>query len=288
MPRYRGINLSIQLDRIDRSFGGCAMNIAYTLRLLGHDPVPFVIVGHDFDQDYAAHLATIDMDTSGISVADVPYSSYAFIFTDREKNQFTGFFGGPTAADGFATRLRDFASDFDYAILAPDTPANMIAAATVARERGIPFLTDPGQNLTDFTARDAIDLVRLSDTLIVNEFEHATLKRFAGGALDELELLVVTKGRHGASWHCRDGDTGYEPAVAANVVSPTGCGDAFRAGFVHARLHMASIRDAVRAGEVAAATVLEAPGTQTHRGDGFEARYRRAWRAAPPWMTLEG
>ena len=262
------------------------MNIAYTLKLLGQEPVPFVFVGSDMDADYAAHLDALGMDVSGINRMDAPYSSHGFVFTDCEQNQFTAFFGGPGAdVPDFASRLRRFAesSAFDYAILAPDLPTNMIAAAGVARDCGIPFLTDPGQNLTDFTAPEALRLVRLSDALIVNEYEYATLQRMAGEALRDLALLVVTEGERGAFWRSATEGAGRQPAVAATVVDSTGCGDAFRGGFVAARLRGATLRDAVRAGGVAAAIVLETVGCQAHHCDDFKARYRCAWHEALAW-----
>ena len=293
LPRHRGINLSVQLNRIERRFGGCAMNIAYTLKLLGDEPTPFVFAGQDFlaagADHYAAHLRAIGMDTSGIRVTDAPYSAHGFIFTDREQNQFTGFFGGEASAD-FEQRLRRFAAgcDFDYAILAPDVPAKMIAAANAMRDLDIPFLTDPGQNITDFTAADAVALVRASTALIVNEFEHATIKKAAGADIERLDPVVVTLGAKGARWYSPGAGDGVEPAVAATVVDPTGCGDAFRAGFVHALLRGAALRDAVRSGAVTASAVLRTKGTQTHRCDDFAPRYRANWNDSPAWLGGEG
>ena len=280
LPRHRGINLSVHLDRVDRRFGGCAMNIAYTLKALGDDPAPFVFVGEDFDAEYAAHLEALGMDVSGVNRTPAPYCAHAFVFTDRQDNQFTAFFGGPAWTPDAARRLGRFVADgrFAFAVLAPDVPANMIAAAQVMRASNIPFLTDPGQNITDFPADDAGRLVQESRAVIVNEFEHETLRRMVGdGALAALDLLVVTQGEHGACWRSRTEGRGHEPALVAEVVDPTGCGDAFRGGFVHARLRGASVRVAVRAGNVAAADALRSIGTQTHRYDDFAKSYQAAW-----------
>lgn len=290
LPQHRGINLSVQLDRIERRFGGCAMNIAYTLKLLGDEPVPFVFVGRDFGaaQDangYAAHLSALGMDTSGVNMTDTPYSSHGFIFTDREHNQFTGFFGNQAELD-FEQRLRAFAAEgaFDYAILAPDAPAKMIAAAHVMRNLDIPFLTDPGQNVSDFTAADAAALVQASTALIVNEFEYRAIERAVGTAVERLDLAVVTLGAQGVRWRSRHAGNGTERAVEATVVDPTGCGDAFRAGFVHALLRDAALRDAIRAGTLAASAALQSAGAQTHDCDDFALRYRTAWQDSPAWL----
>ena len=278
LPRHRGINLSVQLERIERRFGGCAMNVAYTLRRLGHDPAPFVFAGRDCD-DYAAHLDALGMDTSGIHRTQAPYSAHAFVFTDREGNQFTAFYGGPPRAADWADGLARFVERgrFVHALLAPDLPANMIAAAKVLTARGVPFLTDPGQNITDFEAADARRLVGLSTTVFVNEFEHETLRGMAGDALRELDTLVVTRGERGVFWRSRAEGEGEERAAPATVADPTGCGDAFRGGFLHARLLGASLQVAARAGAVTAAMALEVVGTQLHRCDDFRERYRQAW-----------
>lgn len=290
LPKHEGINLSVQLARIERRFGGCAMNIAYTLKALGEEPTPFVFVGLDFDRDYARHLDAHGVDVSGVNLVEAPYSSHGFIFTDREQNQFTGFFGGPAAHHDLAGPLGQFVADrhggnrrFDYALLAPDIPSNMIAAAEAMRAAAIPFLTDPGQNLTDFDADSARELVALSRAIVVNEYEHDTLRELVGEALDDVDLLLVTEGERGTRWVSRTGGSSREQAVTANVVDSTGCGDAFRAGYLHASLRGADIRTAVRAGGVTAALVLETRGTQNHGCSDFAARYRLAWGDDPPW-----
>ena len=289
LPKHDGINLSVQLARIERRFGGCAMNIAYTLKALGEAPTPFVFVGLDFDQDYSRHLDAHRIDVSGVNLVEAPYSSHGFIFTDREQNQFTGFFGGPAANHDLAPPLRRFVGDrrFDFALLAPDIPINMIAAAEAMREAGIPFLTDPGQNLTDFDAPGARELVALSHAVVVNEYEHDTLRELAGEAVDSLDLLLVTEAERGARWVSRTGESGREQAAPASVVDSTGCGDAFRAGYLHACLRGADIRSAVRAGGVTAALALETRGTQNHDCRDFAARYRAAWGDDPPWLDAE-
>ena len=82
-----------------------------------------------------------------------------------------------------------------------------------------------------------------------------------------------------------NGGSSREQAVIANVVDSTGCGDAFRAGYLHASLRGADIRTAVRAGGVTAALVLETRGTQNHGCRDFAARYRLAWGDDPPWLA---
>jgi adenosine kinase len=42
------LNVSFQVPKMRREFGGCAGNIAYSLKLLGGEPLPMGTVGKDF------------------------------------------------------------------------------------------------------------------------------------------------------------------------------------------------------------------------------------------------
>lgn len=286
LPRHDGINLSIHLSQIRRDFGGCAMNIAYSLALLGQQPSPFAFVGADYEPDFAGHLRTLGMDTSGITMLEEAHSSHAFVITDANQNQFTGFYPGPARSHDFLPRLHEFAErGFDYAVLAPDVPENMVDAARVMVELGIPFLCDPGQGLTDFQPSDSQRLTELSSSVILNEYEHRTLQSHVGGALAKLDCLIVTLGSAGALWFERGHEAGRVPVVTVDDVrDPTGCGDAFRAGFVDARLRGAEMQGAMRAGALTAAISLTAPGPQRHTFGDYAARYAGAWGERPAWL----
>ena len=284
LPRHPGVNLSIQLERIERRFGGCAMNIAYGLSRLGQDAEPFVFVGDDYGEDYQTHLDSLGIDQAGITrLSGAGYSSHAFVFTDAEGNQFTGFFPGPARVGDFAQRLSAFVADRlpDYAVLAPDIAVNMIDAARVMRAQAVPFLCDPGQGLTDFTACETRELVALSEALIVNEFEFATLTSKCNEEIRAPEYVVVTTGETGS--YC--GDIVVPAVPAAVVKDPTGCGDAYRAGFIDARLRGAPMRDAMRAGACAATINIEHEGTQSHDFGDYAQRYRESWNDAPAWLA---
>lgn len=286
LPRHDGINLSIHLASIRRDFGGCAMNIAYSLALLGQQPSPFAFVGQDYEPDFAGHLRALGMDTSGITMLEQAHSSHAFVITDAGQNQFTGFYPGPARSRDFLPRLREFAGHgFDYAVLAPDVPQNMVDAARVMVEFGIPFLCDPGQGLTDFQPAESRRLTELSSSVILNEYEHRTLAGHVGDRLAALDCLIVTLASAGAVWYERGREAGRVPVVAIDdATDPTGCGDAFRAGFVDARLRGAEMQDAMRAGALTAAISLTAPGPQRHSFGDYAERYADAWNERPVWL----
>ncbi len=259
------------------------MNIAYSLKLLGHDVIPFVFVGNDLDSDYQAHLNSLKLDQSGIILSNsVDYSSKCFIFSDPDGNQFTGFYPGPSRNPEFSKRLENFADQtFDYAIIAPDIPENMIATAQVLRQKSIPFLSDPGQGITDFKPIQAELFISKSEELIVNRFEHHTLSKMTN--LDRLKTLIVTDGQDETQWY--GNDSGTEKTIPPQVFrDPTGCGDAFRAGWLHAKVSGASTRDSVRLGTVLATIAMESSGSQKHTVRHLNDYYLSAWGELPLFL----
>ncbi|MDE0002427.1 MAG: hypothetical protein OXQ29_07010, partial [Rhodospirillaceae bacterium] len=42
------LNVCFLAPQLRREFGGCAANIAYSLKLLGEEPIPMATVGRDF------------------------------------------------------------------------------------------------------------------------------------------------------------------------------------------------------------------------------------------------
>ncbi len=150
-----------------------------------------------------------------------------------------------------------------YVLLDEGSRAAGLAALAAARERGWTTSVDPQAALHIRTvgAGTFLDWVRGADLLLPNDAELAVL----GGTEQVLEAVgavVVTHGRHGASW--------YAPTVRANVAAPnshdtdsTGAGDAFNAGLLASFLRIgdpvAALQAGVAAGTAAAAAIGARP-----------------------------
>ena len=97
---------------------------------------------------------------------------------------------------------------------------------------GIPFVFDPGQGLPMFSGEELAHFIEQASWVTVNDYEGKMLCDRTGWTLAEISRkvngLVVTLGAEGCEvWV--DGDKTLVPAVApAQVVDPTGCGDAWR------------------------------------------------------------
>ena len=128
------------------------------------------------------------------------------------------------------------AKDVTLAVIAPDGRDGMFLHARECFEAGIPFLFDPGQGLPMFNGEELLQFIEMATYLAVNDYEAQMLCDKTGLSLETLatkvKALIVTYGGSGSHIYA-DGQRIEIPCVRAHeIVDPTGCGDAYRAGLL--------------------------------------------------------
>ena len=278
------LNVAFLVPEMRREFGGCAGNIAYSLKLLGGEPEIMATVGDDAGP-YLARLDKLGLSRTHVrQVADC-FTAQAFITTDLDDNQITAFHPGAMSFAHY-NHIAD-AKGATLGIVAPDGRDGMIAHARNFAAAGVPFVFDPGQGLPMFSGDELMDFIRLADYACFNDYEAKlacdrtgrTLEQLAG----EVRALIVTLGGEGSHIYA-DGQRHEIPCVAADaLVDPTGCGDAYRSGLLYG---IASGWDWVKTGRLAAvmgAIKIAHRGGQNHRPSRQEIgeRFAKAFGQAP-------
>jgi len=228
------LNVSFLVPGLRRDFGGCAGNVAYALNALGGKALPMATVGSD-GADYIRRLRDLGISTEFVREVSDTYTAQAMIMTDRDNNQITAFHPG-AMQQAHLTRI-DAREDIRLGIISPDGRDAMLEHAEQFKAAGIPFVFDPGQGLPMFNGDELAHFIELADWVTVNDYEGRMLSERTG--LDSAEIsrrvrgLVVTLGADGCEvW--TDGAKTHVPAVApAQVVDPTGCGDAWRGALLY-------------------------------------------------------
>ena len=228
------LNVAFLVPDMRREFGGCAGNIAYTLKLLGGEPLIMATVGDDYEP-YADRLTKLNLSQEHVRRVPDTFTAQAFITTDLDDNQITAFH--PGAMDHSHQNHVGDASAVKLGIIAPDGRAGMLQHAAEFHAAGIPFVFDPGQGLPMFAGAELESLVGMASYLAVNDYEGELLQERTGKTLEELsrqvDALIVTLGARG-SLILTNGQRTEIPGVKAEVVvDPTGCGDAYRAGLLY-------------------------------------------------------
>lgn len=219
-----------------RAPGGCAGNIAYALRRLGDAPTLMATAGGDF-ADYAAHLRRYDVDDAHVLVLAEMYTAQAFVATDADGAQFTVFHPGATG-EAHRQRVAD-APPSPLAIVAPNGKEGMLQHCRDLAAGGTPFIFDPGQMLGQFSAEQLRDCLAQCAYAIFNADEFALFQKMTSLTQAEVaatvRALLLTHGADGSEVFA-DGVVECVGAVRLGDGNPTGCGDAYRAGIIHALL----------------------------------------------------
>jgi adenosine kinase len=265
------LNVSFLVPTLRREWGGCAGNIAYTLKLLGGEPVILAALGSDGDE-YIARLKGLGIDTSQIMTEPDHYTAQAIIITDQDNNQITAFHPGAMSLAHRATvPARQQRADLAIGIIAPDGRDAMSQHAQQMHEQGIPFIFDPGQQLPQFDGAEHREILGMARWVALNDYEARMLCERTGESLTEISQrpnidgIVVTLAEQGCEvWH-RGARTAVAGIQANAVVDPTGCGDAFRAGLLYGLERGWPLARAATLGNRLGALKIAHRGGQNHR-----------------------
>jgi adenosine kinase len=223
------LSVSFYVPNLKREFGGCAGNIAYSLKLLGGAPLPMATVGAD-GADYVARFKAQGISTELIRTIPEAVTALAMIMTDNDNNQITAFHPG-AMAQAHQTKVAA-RPDTKLGIVSPDGRQAMLEHAQQFHAAGIPFVFDPGQGLPMFEGADLKHFIELATWVTVNEYEAQMLTERTGWSHAQIAAKVkgyaITLGEKGAEVWENGASTLVAPVLASKVVDPTGCGDAWR------------------------------------------------------------
>ena len=277
------LNVCFMLDKLERSWGGNAGNIAFTMKMLGGDPLVVSVVGKDGD-DYLEYLKESGIKTDYILVDKKQATASAYITTDVDDNQISGFFGGPLSK-AKDERIVDVVKEkFDLAIIAPTDKDVMVHHMKECKEMGIKTVFDPGQQTPAFSGIELKKMISESEFVIGNDYEIKLLQDRTGWSekeiLENTDYLIVTLGEKGSVIKTAQGETitaGVCPPLSFD--DPTGAGDAYRAGFFVGYEKGKDLKTCAQMGAVAASYAIETYGTQQHKftKQEFCERYERTF-----------
>jgi len=284
LPQHvHALNVAFHVPELRHTWGGCAANIAYHLRLLGEEPLVLATVGSDFAA-YAAWLDRHGIRRDWIRPLPGEATAGAYITTDLDDNQITGFHPGAMER-AHEVRIEDVSVPYDFGIVSPNGKRAMVEHARALKARGVPTIVDPGQGLPILERDELVEMIEGASVYIVNDYEWSlTLDRSGldGDAVAaRAGAVIVTQGERGSLLR-RAGDVVEIPSVAAeSVVDPTGAGDAYRAGLLYGLARGMPLERAARIGSLLGALQVAHPGTQNLSLDlaSFRARFEREFGA---------
>ena len=264
------LNVSFLVPSLRRDFGGCAGNIAYSLKVLGGTPLPMATLGTDA-ADYLQRLKTLGISTEYVRQVEGSYTAQAMIMTDRDNNQITAFHPG-AMMQAHITQIEK-RSDIKLAIISPDGRDAMVQHAEQLKAADIPFVFDPGQGLPMFDGADLNRFIDQATWVTVNDYEGKMLSDRTGLSHADISRrvqgLIVTLGAEGCEVWIDGEKTLVPPVKAAVVVDPTGCGDAWRGALLFGLEQGWSLAKCAALGNQVGALKIAQRGPQNYNVDGL-------------------
>lgn len=270
------LNVAFNVEKLTVEFGGTGGNIAYSLVQLGESPLLLGTLGQDYEE-YKTQLLKNNLETKYIHIIEDTLTANATIMTDLDDNQITAFYVG-AMGNAHEAKPSEITEEIALAIISPNGIDAMRQYPAYFREKEIPFIADPGQSIPALSKDDLINLIEKSLILIANDYEWELIQQKTGLSLEETlqktQNLIITYGEKGAKLWKQPQQPNTQPIPTEipifkpeQIVDPTGCGDAFRAGLIYGIKNRISIEKSAKIGSWIASKAVAQKGTQKHKVD---------------------
>lgn len=281
------LNVCFPIGHMDEKRGGTGGNIAYNLALLGEKSHILTSVGRDFGS-YKEFLEEIDLPLDGINQVAEEFTAGAYITTDKQANQITGFHAAAMSIPcGY--KFPRLNQGEDLAIIAPTNVDDMERHAKMYQQSDIRYIFDPGQQITSLSPDQIRTGINGAMALVSNDYELELicemLDTSLAGILSLTPVVITTLGEKGSRINWADGKVAEIGTCRINrLEDPTGAGDAYRAGLLKGILGGLSLEDSTRLGSACASFCVEHYGTQEHYydADSLARRFEEAYGSKLP------
>ncbi|HSW88722.1 MAG TPA: PfkB family carbohydrate kinase [Candidatus Saccharimonadales bacterium] len=277
--QIHNINLSFIVNKFERRRGGTAGNVSYTMGLLQSSQILFSYAGKDFSE-YAKAFRKLKISLQHVPIDKKNYTATGFAMSDRVNNQIWGYFYG-AAENNQKLQLKTVATSNDLVLIGPAGTEGPITFARQCVEHKLPYMLDPGFNLTYVSNEDLQFCVTHADYIIGNDYElHIIRDRVKNWKhLFSSKIVITTLGEKGAVIQTPTKEYHIKAVPPTAVVDPTGAGDAWRSGFLAGIEKGFDLQICGQMGSVASAYAIENYGCQEHHftKKEFAERYRQSF-----------
>lgn len=266
--KIKTLSVSFLVDNLNKNFGGNAGNIAYTLSLLKQKPILFSSIGKNDCDTYFKHFKKNKIDASNVAIINNQFSANAFIITDKNDCQITGFYQGALNEDSKLS-LEKINKKIDFLVIAPTATEAMNTFVKQAKKQNIPYVYNPAQQLNRIPDEELRNGISGAEIVICNDYElDVIIKKTKWNKkqlLEKTKIFITTLGEKGSVIETKNEKTQIGIVKIKKFVDPTGAGDSYIAGFIAGYTGNKSLKESGQMGATAASFAIEHYGTQNHK-----------------------
>lgn len=283
--KIKTLNLTFQLDNLERNFGGNGGNFAHNLNLLSINSAIITSVGEKDFEPYMDYLKKMKVNTDYINIVRDKFTANCFIMTDSIHCQITGFYPGPMTQDEtLSINSVKNLDEYNFLLISTSTPASITKFAKEATEKKIPYLYAPGQETQRVNKDQLLTGIKGAEIIVVNDYELALIEKITGLTKNDLlkyaKIVITTFGAEGSEITTANNEVIRIPiAPTKNAIDPTGVGDAYISGFTTGYINDLPLKTCGQIGALIATYCLEQYGTQKHTftPQEFEKRFLKSF-----------
>ncbi len=284
--KIHNLNVAFNISELRENFGGCAGNIAYNLALLGERPVVLATAGNDFEAYEKwfkkQSAGGFNINLSQVKIIKNKPTASAYIITDKDDNQITGFnMGAMSIPRG---KFNEKLLKSSLAIVSPGNISDMENYARTYQKKKVKYIFDPGQAMTALSKEVLKMASEGAEIVIGNDYEIELLKKRTGWTedklLDKVKRLIITKGDKGSEIISSAGAVKIKAVKAKRLADPTGAGDAYRAGLIKGLVMGWPLEKCAKLASAVASYAVEKYGTQNYcfTWKDLEGRYKKTYK----------
>jgi sugar/nucleoside kinase (ribokinase family) len=263
------VTLNMPVERLDATYyGECSANVAAVAAKLGLKSGLGMVVGDDFVKSgYQPHLLELGVYLAGVEIIQDRRSGHSYLYFDANGDGFCISHLGIAENQASWQVPKAIITSARTVVINESFSPYTLAAIKLAKDAGALTAIN---GMVGTAGDQAQAYLEQTDILFISESELAMLLSDLGiddiAGLQSLgpKKVFTTLGARGSRVYVGDTIIDVTAVPAAQVVDPTGAGDAYVAGTLTGLLKGLPVRQAARVGATVSSFVVEKWGCQTN------------------------
>ena len=257
-------------------YGGCAVNVAYSLNKLGVESSPLLRVGDDYESTgFKNFLETSNIPLDGIEKVKGVNTSNCYLIEDTKGNHHTIFYPGAMDNQYFNSYSGVRYDDIELGIITVGPFKDNVDFLKQCKNHNIDLVFGAKLDKYAFPKEYLKEALEYSKIIFCNEVEEQEfIETLELNSITDFfetgnaEIIVVTYGTDGSKCYYKENNeivSKHIGIVAADVcVDTTGSGDAYMAGFIYGYMNKYSVVDSCKLGSTLSHFVVQKMGCITN------------------------
>lgn len=253
-------------------YGGCPINIAYSLNKLNVKTTPLIRVGDDYESTgFKQFLEDSNVPLDGITQITGVNTSNCYLVEDKLGNHHTIFYPGAMSNEYFEPMNQQCFNSAKLGVITVGPLQDNIEFLKKCKSNQTDLIFGAKLDKTAFPKAFLKEVLTYSKIIFCNEFEEEDIVKTLDlksitdfFTIGNAEVIVVTHGKEGSQYYSKDKKGVHTEKIGIvetdNCVDTTGSGDAYMSGFIYGYLNNYSIKDSCKLGSTLSHFIIQKMG----------------------------